>query len=775
MAAFRLKTGIFLFSTILALSFFNACSKQEKTYATTVKQQIPDHIDFNFHVKPILSDRCYACHGPDQATVEAGLRLDLESEAFKELQESPGHFAIVKGDPANSKIINRIFSKDSSEIMPPLESNLVLEDYEKEIIKKWIEQGAEWKRHWAFAPPEKPALPPVDKEDWPSNEIDHFILQKIEAAGFTPNPKALKEHLIRRVTFDLTGLPPSLDAIDDFLKDDAENAYEKVVDRLLNSTAYAENQATYWLDLARYADTHGYQDDLPRLMYPWRDWVIHAFNKNMPFDEFVKWQIAGDLLPNANKEQILATAFNRNHKITQEGGVIPEEYRTEYVADRTHTFSTAFMGITMECARCHDHKYDPVSQKEYYSLFSFFNSIEEKGLMNYGEIPEPTITLTKKDIDEVLTFINTIEEEKELKIMVMEEMPEPRKTFALSRGQYDQPLDEVFPTTPTNILPFPAELPQNRKGLAAWLTDEKHPLFARVTVNRFWQQLFGQGIVDTPFDFGSQGALPTHPELLDWLAIYFIEQDWDVKALHKYIVLSSTYQQSSIITPKLLEDDPKNQLLARAPRLRLTAEQIRDQALFISDLLVEKIGGPSVKPYQPEGLWAEMTSGGGFVTYTNDSGDGLYRRSLYTYWKRTIPPPNMMTFDAAGRDLCTVQRQSTSTPLQALVLLNDPQFLEASKVLAFNTISKQNSIKDAITYIFRKATSRHPTDKELEDLVTFFEEEQNTFSENEEAVNDLINIGNSKLDLGDITPAKWAALTIITSTILNLDETITKT
>jgi uncharacterized protein DUF1553/uncharacterized protein DUF1549/cytochrome c len=760
---------------ITGVLFISSCTDQKKEETFTFAHQVPEHIDFNFHVRPILSDRCYTCHGPDEKAREAGLRFDIESEAFKELSETPGKFAIIKGDIVNSQMIQRIFSKDSTEVMPPPESNLFLEDYEKEILKKWIAQGAEWKTHWSFIPPQKAALPLVENKKWVNNEIDYFILNKLEKEKISPNPEATKEQLIRRVYFDLTGLPPTLEAIDIFLKDDDKTAYEKIVDQLLASSAFAENQAAHWLDLARYADTHGYQDDLPRLMYPWRDWVIHAFDKNLPYDQFVKWQIAGDLLPNATREQILATAFNRNHKITQEGGVIPEEYRTEYVADRSHTFATAFLGITMECARCHDHKYDPVTQKEYYSLFSFFNSVEEKGLIDYGEIPEPTITLSKKEIEEVLTFIKNVEQQDSLKIMVMADMTIPRKTYQLNRGQYDQPLEEVFPATPDCILPFSETLPANRLGLAEWLMDKNHPLFARVTVNRFWQQIFGNGIVSTPFDFGNQGALPVHPELLDWLAVHFRENNWDVKAFFKYMVMSSTYRQSSVIKPALMERDPKNELLARGSRSRLTAEQIRDQALAISDLLVADIGGPSVKPYQPPGLWDEMTAGGGRIKYVQDKGEKLYRRSLYTYWKRTVPPPSMMTFDAAGRDLCTVKRQSTSTPLQALVLLNDPQFLEASKVLAFNTIKKCTTDKDCIQLIFRKATSRFPTEKELAELINFYQEEKKHFSGEEKSIDELINLGEYKLDFTDINKVDWAALTILASTILNLDETITKT
>ncbi len=369
---------------------------------------MPEKIDFNFHVKPILSDRCYTCHGPDPAARKEDLRFDTEEGAFAALT-GDNRFAIVRGDAERSVLVERIFSDDPEEMMPPPESNLVLEDYEKEILKKWIQQGADWKKHWSFLPVSNPEIPSVSSTDWPSNSIDHFILRKMEEKGLKPNIKAGKENLIRRLSFDLTGLPPSLTEIDDFLDDKSDNAYEKVVDRLLNSSPYAEHMTANWLDVARYADTHGYQDDLGRVMWPWRDWVIYAFTKNLPYDQFVTWQLAGDLLPDPTREQVIATAFNRNHKITQEGGVIPEEYRVEYVSDRTNTFGTAFLGLTLECAKCHDHKYDPIEQKDFYSVFSFFNNVPEKGLMDYGEIPEPKIKITDKEIEETLTFINNLD------------------------------------------------------------------------------------------------------------------------------------------------------------------------------------------------------------------------------------------------------------------------------------------------------------------------------------------------------------------------------
>ncbi|MCB0584870.1 MAG: PSD1 domain-containing protein [Phaeodactylibacter sp.] len=744
---------------------------------TGTAQAIPDVIDFNFHVKPILSDRCFKCHGPDEKVREGGLALHDKAFAFAALGENKDRYAIIPGDPENSTLIQRIFAENEDDQMPPPESNLLLSDQEKAILKKWIEQGAEWKPHWAFIPPESPPVPEVKDADWPRNEIDHFILARLESMHLAPSARETKEKLIRRVSFDLTGLPPSLKEIDDFLKDNSPEAFGKVVDRLLASDAYAERMALEWMDLARYADTHGYQDDFERIMWPWRDWVIHAYKENMPYDEFVTWQLAGDLLPDATLEQVVATGFNRNHKITAEGGVIDEEYRTEYVADRAQTFATAFLGLTMECARCHDHKYDPISQKDYYSLFSFFNNIPEKGLMeNPSIIPEPYITLTQEQIEKTAQFINNLDSMPAIPLMVMQEMKTPRKAFILRRGQYDQPGEEVRPATPASILPMGENRRKDRLGLAEWLFDKGNPLTARVAVNRLWQQLFGNGIVSTSFDFGNQGALPTHPELLDFLAVRYREEGWDTKAMLKYMVLSSTYQQSAAVSEELLEADPENRWLARAPRRRLEAEMIRDQALKVSGLLNREVGGPSVKPYQPAGIWEETTGGGGGSTarYVQDTGDKLYRRSLYTFWKRTVPPPSMMTFDTPSRDLCTVKRQETNTPLQALVLLNDPQSVEAARMLAHQAIDHAGAeTKERIAYMFRLATSRAPEKEELEFLVQYFEEEELKFTDRPEAAEKYLQVGEFILQT-EMPGAELAAYALVANAILNLDEAITR-
>ncbi len=762
---------------MLTLGFFHkSCQKSNSVKLAKSSNKIPDIVDFNFHVKPILSDRCFKCHGPDENVREAGLRFDTEEGLFAALGDEKDHFAIIPGDVEQSTLIERIFTENPDDVMPPPESNLVLEDYEKAILKKWIAQGAKWKRHWSFLPVEDPEVPQVETKSWTNNEIDNFVLSKLEQENLSPSPEASKAQLLRRVTFDLTGLPPTLEALEQFEKDNSPNAYEKAVDDLLNSDAYAENMTSKWLDLARYADTHGYQDDLERVMWPWRDWVIHAYRNNMPYDEFVQWQLAGDLLPNRTREQLIASAFNRNHKITQEGGVIPEEYRVEYVSDRTQTFGTAFLGLTFECAKCHDHKYDPISQKDFFSLYSFFNNVPEVGLIQpYGAIPKPFITLTKEEIDETLTFINNLDTIEKIPLMVMEEMDTVRQAYILKRGAYDKPTDSVFSETPPSILAFPESLPKNRLGLSDWLFHKDNPLTARVTVNRLWQQCFGKGIVASSYDFGNQGTLPTHPELLDFLANKFREEGWDVKAMLKYIVTSSTYRQSAKVSSEMLERDPQNLLLARAPRLRLSAEMIRDHALAVSGLLVATIGGPSVKPYQPEGLWQETTGGGGGSTakYVPDKGDKLYRRSMYTFWKRTVPPPSMMTFDAASRDFCMVQRETTSTPLQALIMLNDPQIVEAARVLAYRAIDGLERPKDRISMMFELATSRKPTEEELSDLKTYFEEEWERFKTNPKEAESFLSVGAFEQKELLETP-ELAAYAIVANAIFNLDETITR-
>lgn len=764
-----------VFLTIWALSSCSGSAEKDVALDIEKSKNLPDKIDFNFHIKPILSDRCFTCHGPDENKREAGLALHTKALAFAALGEDADRYAIVEGDVESSELVKRIFDDNPDNIMPPLESNLVLDEYEKKLLKKWIEQGAEWKTHWAFTKPVHKSIPTIKNEAWAKNEIDFFVIEKLEDLGLSISPQAKREKLIRRASFDLTGLAPSQEILLRYTQSDKFD-FKSLIDELLASDAYAERMAVDWLDLARYADTNGYQDDFERFNWPWRDWVIHAFNKNLPFDEFVTWQIAGDLLPNATMEQIIATGFNRNHKITNEGGAIPEEYRVEYVSDRANTFGTAFLGLTFECAKCHDHKYDPLSQANYYELFSFFNNVPEEGFVEKDQKPEPTITLSKKDLDATLEFINGLDSLQELTYMVMEEMSPPRQAHILSRGAYDQPAEKVYPNTPAAILPFDESYQQDRKGLTDWLFNEDNPLTARVAVNRLWQQLFGNGLVATSNDFGNQGALPSHPDLLDFLALRYQETGWDTKAMLKYMMMSASYQQSSVVTEDLLELDPENRYLARAPKLRLPAEMIRDHALDIADLLVDKIGGPSVKPYQPAGLWAETTGGGGGSTskYVEDEDEGLYRRSLYTFWKRTVPPPSMMTFDAASRDICTVKRQNTSTPLQALVMLNDPQIIEAARMLAYRSIKEiEDNVGKRIEYMFLLATSRIPEAEELKMLEGYFKEEKERFDESPTLAMDYLSVGNFQMERM-IDDTSLAAYALVASAIMNLDETISR-
>lgn len=1064
--------AVFCISCLLS-----ACGPEIPDEVALAEKSLPDKIDFNLHVKPILSDRCFACHGPDKNNQKAGLRLDLEEQAKDILPENPGHYAIVEGSTGKSQLVNRILNTDPEIAMPPPESNLVLTPYEKAVLIKWIEEGAEYKPHWSFISPKKNDLPKVKNKDWGNNPIDQFILAKLDQQGFEPSGESDKETLLRRVTFDLTGLPPTLKEMEDFLNDDSPKAYEKVVDRLLASPRYGERMAVDWLDVARFADTHGYTVDRYRDMSPWRDWVIKSFNENQPFDEFIQWQMAGDMMPNPSREQILATGFNRNHQQNMEGGIVDEEFRVEYVADRTNTLGAAFLGLTIECARCHDHKYDPISQKEYFQLYSFFNNVNEAGQISYDDSPAvPTLLLTDEESQKAIDFLNeqmtskekTIEKieqealkgfedwlenerpklsvhekivkgavahfdlnkrpivnklrpsqrgtmkqmhfqkafdpvftegkmgkglmmdgdawldlgevgvfdrsmpfsvgiwvnlpdqlkngvifhkgegaalynfrgyhlalkdnrlevllahttpnnaiieyadsiprnewihltmtydgtskasglkiylngkeleteiavdnlykgilfpnrktqpglqigarwrgagirktkvdeikvwnrtltppeiakvyepkafvlltvvptsklshkekegwksfyldrfasqrkplEAELRtlrkqqyeridtireVMVMEEMKTPRQAFILERGQYDSYGEAVFPETPESVLPMPKDLPKNRLGLAKWLTSAENPLTARVTVNRFWQSLFGRGLVKTAEDFGSQGDLPSHPELLDWLAVEFQESEWDVKALMKQMVLSATYRQSSITSEELRTTDPENVWLARGPAVRLSAEMMRDNALAASDLLVGKIGGKSVKPYQPEGLW-RMNSG----NYDQSEGDGLYRRSLYTFWKRSVPHPTQSTFDAPTRSNCTVRRQKTSTPLQALVLMNDPAYVEAARVIG-EQITEAPNPEEGITQAFRKLTGRKPAAKEVAFLMELRDLELKSFRTEPERMKGWMETGVSRpaesLDLATV-----AANSVVASTLINTDATLMK-
>lgn len=980
-------------------------------------------IDFATQIRPILSDRCFHCHGPDDGGREADLRLDTKEGAYD--------WSIVPGDPESSEVVARITSEDASMRMPPPDSNRNLSAEEIDLIRRWIKQGAKYDEHWAFSRIEKPPVSQIENDDWSHNEIDKFVLAKLQQEGAEPNPPAEPWRLLRRVSFDLNGLPPTIEELDAFLADPSEANYQAAITRLLNSPRYGERLAAEWLDAARYSDTYGYQVDRNRYVWPWRDWVIRSLNANMPYDEFVKQQIAGDLLPEADQDSILATTFCRLHPQKVEGGSVPEEFRVEYVADRSQTVATAFLGLTMECARCHDHKYDPISQREYYQLFSYFNSIDEAGLYSYftPSIPTPTLLLTSKEeqanLDKLDQKVAELEAEQKSRyeklaasmdasqvevhfpepleamsfdegsfgnnklvpgqegqaveltgddavnlktgnflrsqpfsvdlwmntpddkeravifhrsrawtdaasrgyellledgrlkwslihfwpgnaisvkatdkfpldtwahvtvtydgssraeglkiyvdgklaeteivrdkltkqitgggqdhitigerfrdrgfrdglvdqfavydkrltpaeiallhgvqstdkdrlnyaieslsdsfaqgqtklaevrkqrneaydrtqeIMVMRELDEPRPTHLLARGAYDAPAEIVDRKTPEALPPFEESWPNNRLGLANWIVDRENPLTARVAVNRYWQLLMGEGLVRTPEDFGSQGAPPTHPKLLDWLAADFIEHDWDVKRLLRQIVTSATYRQSSEASEEMRQRDPENKLLARGGKFRMSAEMVRDNALFASGLLVEKIGGPPAKPY-------ELDSS--FKPVPHDHGEGLYRRSLYTFWQRTSPAPAMMTFDASKRDVCQLKRERTSSPLQALVLLNGPQYVEAAKMLAARVLeeSTEGETDEArVTKLFRMLTSREPSDQERAILLDLHQEQKSHFAETPNAADKLLAAGEAKVP-EKLNRTEVAALTVVANIVMNFDGCVTR-
>lgn len=1061
-----------LFLVIIAGILCSSCSYELPKEVADEYEQLPDELSFNFDVKPILSDKCFACHGPDEKKRESGLRLDIEETAFQALGEDEDYYAIVPGSLSKSTAVARILSQDPDLVMPTPESHLVLSTKEKAILIKWIKEGAKYEKHWAFIPVEETGIPSVENEDWVRNEIDNFVLSKLEQKKIKPASKASKETLIRRVSFDVRGLPPTLEEIDQFVNDLSPDAYEKMLDRYLASPAYGERMATDWMDVARYTDSDGYLDDKHRDFSPWRDWVIKAFNQNMSYQQFVTWQLAGDLIKNKSKESILATAFNRLHRKNSEAGIIYEEFRTEYVADRTLTLGKAFMGLSLECARCHDHKYDPISQKDYYSMFAFFNSTNEIGHAVYGpdQTPGPALLLSCNEQDQLISFLktkvssteknlnsisNTVSKEaislsdleqnlekkleahysfdaislkkdktylsneaknrekplmvfepnlkkgkqgnalflneytraslppklgwkehteafsigvsvfpdtlygdvnifshaeddrnglkgyslfltnnklrfvlahsypqnaleivakktlaikkwsdviitydgsakasglslyidgklqeveikarevyksilfrpdihtygfgglqfgvvgrivtfnkggldefrlfnkelsalevlhlfdpkqsqiaisgkskllkehiilttkrespaiKELQkwrdslnivldaipeIMVMGDLPEPRKTFILDRGVYDAPSDEVVPNAIAAVLPFSEDLPKNRLGLTEWLFDPQNPLTARVFVNRIWAMHFGEGLVKTSDDFGNQGEIPSHPALLDHLAYKFIESGWDIKLLHKTIMRSATYQQSSKMRKELVELDPNNELLARGPSFRMSAEMIRDNALAISGLLVSKRGGESVFPYQPTGLWDEISNKPWRYKYLQEPGDGLYRRSLYTVWKRTSPPPNMMIFDASDRTVCTVNRRVTSTPLQALVLLNDPQIIEASRVLAEKLLRKSQKPEKFLVEAFKSTIGRAPDKKENQLLSKFYQEQEKKYKVNKRDALAYLSVGEKPRDEG-IEPERTASLATTINGLLNTSEGFTR-
>lgn len=1067
--------------TTLSLLGLMSCTDNSEAEAETAKYDLPEVVDYNFHIKPILSDTCFLCHGPDATNAKAGLSLNTFELATTHVLESGNH-AIVPGKPDKSEALQRITSTDPNMVMPPANSNLTLSDREKAMIKKWISQGAEYKKHWSFITPEKTDLPQITNKAWPNNPLDHFILKQIEDKNLTPNKEASKETLIRRVTFDLTGLPPTIEQIDNFLADQSPQAYEKVIDRLLSSLAYGERVATEWLDVARYADTHGYATDPFRDVSPYRDWVIKKFNQNMPFDEFVTWQLAGDLLPNATVEQKMATAFNRMHTQNNEGGLVLEEFRVEYVKDRVQSVGTGLMGLTLHCAQCHDHKYDDIPTKHYYQTFAMFNNNDDSGQISWDakDMPVPTMLLPSKaqqskvqQINDKITvsenklaqtlhtpkdgfdswqaatsadllakksliahfplnaddsnasIANTVRKNKPGKVlfysnanektgsefitlldqghqavvlngedalyfpdedqfnraspftvavkvklpesmvsgaifhnnksstlyaykgfdvsvedgfwlvrlahtypynaialrskqpaiknqwqhialtydgsskakgvrlyidgqplamhierdnlykefsqekkdnlglvaglkvgarwrdrgaantlvddmklwsrdltqvevlanakqqfgetftlaqikdtqslhhyynkvfnqsyqkefnkltqlrieqskavepiqemMIMQELQgQPRPSYILDRGLYSNHGEEVEPGVPEAVYPFDESLPKNRIGLAKWLTDPKHPLTARVVSNRYWAMLMGNGIVRTPEDFGSQGQLPTHPAALDWLAREFIDSGWDVKYLIKTIAMTATYRQNSVASKELKEQDPENTLYARGPSVRLTAEMLRDNVLAASGLLVNKIGGKSVYPYQPEGLWKMNRA-----TYQQSSGDDLYRRSMYTVWKRNAPPPSMHNFDTPTRTYTVGARQATNTPLQALTMMNDPQFVEAGRVLAEKVMQHSDDSDQRLTHLYRLLTSQYPDQDELNVLRDMYKQFAQKYANAPEQADELLSIGE-KAPQASLDKTVIAAISTVANLVINHDATVIK-
>ena len=838
---------------IILLSLFLvsvACTTSYPGDIEAAYNDLPNEIDFNFHVRPILSDRCFQCHGPDEKSRKGNLRLDVREHAISQLQDKEV-FAINPGKPRLSEVVKRILTEDQEQLMPPLDSKLSLSNEEKAILIKWIEQGAKWKKHWAYILPKKTKLPDIENKSWPKNEIDYFVIDKLERKDWSPSEEADKITLIRRLSFDLIGLPPTIQEVERFLQDRSQNSYEKLVDRLLASPHFGERWAWEWLDVARYADTNGFQGDPNRIMWPWRDWVINAFNRNLPYDEFTIKQLAGDLLPNASKDDILATAFNHNHTHNGEGGRIPEETRVENVFDRVETVGTTWLGLTLNCSRCHDHKYDAISQKEYYQLFGYFNQTSENGTGFSGLIP-PALDLSpeediekvaqlKKFVENLAVEVDHLEEKKfprekglppansplaekiagafngglddvafarnpyqliliykhfkdrdskyatliqklrnakleyndqltrNTQVMVMDHLKEPRPTFILERGNYSVPKEEVFPNVPAVLPALPKGTNNDRLALANWMVSKENPLTSRVTVNRYWQAFFGMGLVKTIEDFGVQGDLPSHPELLDWLAVDFQESGWNLKALFKKIVMSATYRQSSKVTKELMEIDPENKYLARATRMRLPSWMIRDQALFISGLLVDSVGGQPVKPYQPPGVWEEATFGK--KKYVQSTGPDLYRRTLYTFWRRIVGPT--MLFDNSSRQVCAVQTIRTNTPLHALVTLNDITFIEAARVLAERVLQAKESDSDRLEYLFELVTFRKPKKEEFQILKDRLAHLKQQYGDFPEEARQITSIGEYPLD-NNLDLQEHAAFTVLGSLVLNLDETITR-
>jgi len=828
------------------------------------ENNIPPKIDFTRDIRPILSNNCFHCHGPDGEARQADLRLDRKQDAFT---DRGGYRIIVPGKPEKSELYRRMSSGDADVRMPPATEKQQPTKADIALVRRWIDQGAPWEGHWAYQPPQRPPIPNVKNAEWMRNPIDAFILARLEREGLSPSPEARNTTLLRRVTLDLTGLPPTIAEMDAFLNDESPHAYERAVERLLASPAYGERMAWNWLDAARYADTNGYQGDPERTMWPWRDWLVNALNANKPFDEFTIEMLAGDLLPKPGTEQLMATGFNRNHMHNGEGGRIPEETRVENVMDRVETTSTVWLGLTMTCARCHDHKYDPITQQEYYRLYAFFNRLSSNGGGRSGQLPpvveylspedktrraelnrrvknaaekvaevenklfpqsEETSTETgtkanqadlpkairkalsrspagrdDKTLDRLIKhfeksppkYADRLKQLKDARakrqrfnrqlprVMIMDDKRD-RKTFVLRKGTYNKPTGEPLQAgVPAVLPPLPKDAPPNRLTLARWLVSPKHPLTARVTVNRYWQLFFGTGLVKTSEDFGIQGEKPSHPRLLDWLATEFVHSGWDVKHIHRLIVTSATYRQSSSFKarrsnpagsratpPTVMQTiDPANRLLSRFPRYRRPSWMLRDQALAVSGLLVPELGGEPVKPYQPEGVWAEATFGK--KRYRRDNGKKLYRRSLYIFWRRIVGPT--LFFDTSARQTCVVKPTRTNSPLHALTTLNDTTYVEAARVFAQRVMQAKQSPQERIAFAFRLATARHPEPQERDILLKRLRLLKRQYRTNPAQAEQLLQVGEFPRD-ESLNTADHAAYTALCSLLLNLDEVLSK-
>lgn len=751
-----------------------------------------DEIRYGRDIRPILANACFKCHGPDLK--KGDLDLQTRESALKPLRS--GEPALVPGKSGQSLLIEKVLAADE-ERMPPKGKGERLTPAQIAKLRAWIDQGAKYEPHWSYVKPVRPPFPAVKNAAWVRNCIDAFVLARLELEGLTPSPEADRATLIRRVSLDLTGLPPTPREVDAALSDQSPDWYEKVVERLLASPHYGERQTQPWLDQARYADTNGYEADQRRTIWPYRDWVINALNRDLPFDQFTIEQLAGDLLPNATPEQRIATGFHRNTMVNTEGGTDDEEFRVAAIVDRVNTTMEVWMGTTMACVQCHNHKYDPFRQAEYYQLFAFFNSTEDRGRGNAPELPIPgdagqmqreklqadlavtgaalvtpralvTAPLLRSAQQRIDALTKQQAAVKPTTTLVLKELPKPRPTHVMIRGNHTKPGDAVSPGVPAAWHALP-EGPPNRLTLARWLVHPDNPLVGRVTMNRLWARLFGRGFVETSEDFGIQGDLPTHPELLDWLAVELLEQRWSLKAVHRLIVTSATYRQASRVTPELRQRDPYNRLHARGPRVRLDAEMVRDNALAISGLLSRKLGGPSVFPYQPDGVWFNPYSSDRWVMST---GGEQYRRGLYTFWRRTAPYATFMAFDAPSREVACERRPRTNTPLQSLALLNDRAFVEPAATLARRMMTEAKDDAERATLGFRLCIARAPTARERELLLNLYRENREKYRQDSAAAKALAASG---LPIPDgLDAAELAAWTVVANVLLNLDETITK-